>query len=158
VSVRLTTYVAITAFVIGLLAGTISSWRVHNVIMRNAEVKALKHNIETTKKQQIINDKIETSDIAQKTIIRNHYQEIIRDVPIYIKDTSANLPSGFVQLHDYSVLSDFSIPAPEPDVGTSDVKPDQAITTIIGNYSSCQANAKQLENLQSWVKEQEAIK
>ena len=156
--IKLTTYVAIAAFVIGLLAGTISSWRVHNIIMHNAEVQALKHNIETTKKQQIINDKIEASDIAQKTIIRNHYQEIIRDVPVYIKDTSANLPSGFVQLHDYSVLSDFSIPAPKPDAGTSDVKPDQAITTIIGNYSSCQANAKQLENLQGWVKEQEAIK
>lgn len=157
-SIRFTTYVAIAAFILGLLAGTISSWRVHNILMHNAEVKALKHNIEITKKQQSINDKIEASDINQKTIIRNHYQEIIKDVPIYIKDTSAYLPAGFVQLHDYSVLSDLSIPAPEPDASTSDVKPDQAITTIIGNYSSCQANAKQLEDLQIWVKEQGAIK
>lgn len=157
-SVKIISYVAIAAFVLGLLVGTISSWRVHSVIMHNAEVQALRHNIKSTKKQQSISDKIEASDITQKTIIRNHYQEIIKNVPIYIKDTSANLPAGFVQLHDYSVLSDFSIPTPKPDDGTSDVKPDQAITTIIGNYSSCQANAKQLEDLQIWVKEQEAIK
>ncbi|MOA25754.1 hypothetical protein D3C78_1464990 [compost metagenome] len=64
------------------------------------------------------------------------------------------MPAGFVRLHDAAAGN---LPPPDP-AGAADEAPagialSAVAGTVAGNYTSCNANAEQLRQLQAYVQE-----
>ena len=64
-----------------------------------------------------------------------------------------NLSNGWVYIHDNSLGSQGGVPdaTRASDASPSDIKDNQALATILGNYSVCLQNAQQLIGLQQYV-------
>jgi hypothetical protein len=58
-----------------------------------------------------------------------------------------------VYIHDHATGPESGIPDPSAtaDATSSDVKDNQALLTVLTNYSVCLQNAQQLIGLQNWV-------
>lgn len=80
----------------------------------------------------------------------------------YVDLAENNVPSqfelsnGWVHVHDVSSQNGDADAAKSSDERASGVKDNQALVTIIRNYSKCEQNAEQLKDLQQWIKENQA--
>jgi len=81
---------------------------------------------------------------------------------VYI-DKSKNVPSrcelstGWVYLHDSATRGAEPDSARVADATPSGIKDNQALSTIVSNYSVCEQNAQQLKSLQEWVRNNNKI-
>lgn len=62
-----------------------------------------------------------------------------------------NVSNGWVYLHDTAATAGDADRARASDATTSDIKDNQALATIVTNYSVCLQNAQQLTSLQKWI-------
>jgi hypothetical protein len=66
------------------------------------------------------------------------------------------LSNGFLYLHDTAAKAGDADRARASDASSSDVKDNQALATIVSNYSVCLQNAQQLTSLQQWITDSQA--
>jgi hypothetical protein len=108
-------------------------------------------------KQVQIVDRVVTEYVDKVQVVKQ--KEIV-----YVKQAADtvpaqyNLSNGWVYLHDTSAQGGDADTSRSSDASSSDVKDNQALATIISNYSICQQNAQQLVSLQDYVhKVKEAV-
>lgn len=91
--------------------------------------------------------------------IRVVFKTIYREVPRAISaetDTRFPLPVGLVRLHDAAAEGLAPVPdaAGRPDDAPSEVKASDLAGAFVDNYEICHATARQLTDLQAWVRGQ----
>ena len=72
-------------------------------------------------------------------------------------DFTYRLPGKFRVLHDAGVQNRVPDTSDFTNAAATEVELSTATKTITGNYSICHQNAEQLESLQKWVREMEAL-
>jgi len=120
-----------------------------------ATIAAQAHSIETGIKQAVVSDQTVTKYVDRVQIVQGKSRTIIKEIPIYVQDT-VNLSGGWRLLHDSAVKSELPDPTRIVDEGT--ISLESATHTILENYQACNLNAETLKALQSWVKEESAIR
>ncbi|WP_374538212.1 hypothetical protein [Chitinimonas taiwanensis] len=88
------------------------------------------------------------------------YKAIEREVVRYVANPDhdvCELDRGWVQLHDTAALSRIPDPAGVADATSSGLTADDALGAVVDNYGACQDNARQLADLQGWVRAQQEL-
>ena len=67
-----------------------------------------------------------------------------------------NLSTGWVYTHDAAANSEYADATRASNETPSDVKDNQALATIVTNYSVCNQNTNQLMALQQWITTQQS--
>lgn len=81
---------------------------------------------------------------------------------VYVNTAKDNVPgqfdlsNGWLYLHDISAKNGNAESSRASDATSSGIRDNQALGTIIRNYSTCQQNAEQLIQLQEWIKSTQA--
>jgi hypothetical protein len=76
---------------------------------------------------------------------------------VYVDAAKNNVPSqsilsnGWVYTHDISATSGDADATRSSDASPSGIKDNEALLTILGNYSICHENSEQLKGLEQWV-------
>ena len=120
-----------------------------------AQIKAQDHSIETGIKQAVVSDQTVTKYVDRIQIVQGKSREIIKEVKVYVQDT-CTLSGGFRLLHDSAIYNELPSPSRIADAETISV--EAVAQTVIENYQACNINSETLSSLQSWVKEQSAIR
>ena len=119
-------------------------------------IKAAENRVKTLEKQ-LDEKKIEIVTEYVDRVITVKEKEYV-----YI-DKSKNVPSkcelstGWVHLHDSAARGTEPDSAGVTDATPSGIKDNQALGTIVSNYSVCEQNAQQLKSLQDWVRSNQKI-
>ena len=107
-----------------------------------------------------VRDNVVTEYVDRVQVIKERGATIIKEVPVYVSakaDAACTVNAGFVRVHDAAVRS---LPAPEPagaaDEAPSGVALSAVAATVAENYTSCNANAEQLTQLQSLLLQYQA--
>ena len=120
-----------------------------------ATIEAQRHTIETGIKQAVVSDQTVTQYVDRVQIVQGKSREIIKEVKVYVQDT-CTLSGGFRLLHDSAVNNELPSPSRIADAETISV--EAVAQTVIENYQACNVNSETLSSLQSWVKDQSAIR
>ena len=120
-----------------------------------ATIEAQRHSIETGVKQAVVSDKTITKYVDRIQIVQGKSREIIKEVKVYVQDTG-NLSGGFRVWHDSAIYNELPDPARIADAPP--VAVETVAKTIGANYGICEENSQTLQALQSWVREQSAIR
>ena len=145
------TMLAAALFSAGLYVG--HKWGVSSCY--EATIEAQRHTIETGVKQAVVSDKTVTEYVDRVQIVQGKSREIIREVKVYVQDT-CTLSGGFRLLHDSAIYNELPDSTRIADAETISV--EAVAQTVIENYQACNINSETLSSLQSWVKEQSAIR
>lgn len=149
--IAISTTLAVAIFSAGLYVG--HKWGVSSCY--EATIEAQRHTIETGVKQAMVSDKTITEYVDRIQIVQGKSREIIKEVKVYVKDT-CTLSSGWRMLHDSAVNNELPDPARIADEETVSI--EAATKTVLENYQACNVNSETLTSLQSWVREQSAIR
>jgi hypothetical protein len=149
--IAIATTLAAALFSAGLYVG--HKWGVSACY--EATIEAQRHTIETGIKQAVVSDQTVTQYVDRVQIVQGKSREIIKEVKVYVQDT-CTLSGGFRLLHDSAVNNELPSPSRIADAETISV--EAVAQTVIENYQACNVNAETLSSLQSWVKEQSAIR
>lgn len=120
-----------------------------------ATIEAQRHSIETGVKQAVVSDKTITKYVDRIQIVQGKSREIIKEVKIYVQDTS-NLSPGFRMLHDSAANNE--LPDATRIIDEATVQITDVAETVVRNYGICQENSATLSSLQDWVREQSGIR
>ena len=120
-----------------------------------ATIEAQRHTIETGVKQAVVSDKTVTEYVDRVQIVQGKSREIIKEVKVYVQDT-CTLSGGFRMLHDSAIYNELPDSTRIADAETISV--EAVAQTVLENYQACNINSETLSSLQSWVKEQSAIR
>ena len=149
--IAIATTLAAALFSAGLYVG--HKWGVSACY--EATIEAQRHTIETGIKQAVVSDKTVTQYVDRVQIVQGKSREIIKEVKVYVQDT-CTLSGGFRLLHDSAVYNELPDSSRIADAETISV--EAVAQTVIENYQACNVNSETLSSLQSWVKEQSAIR
>jgi hypothetical protein len=149
--IAIATTLAAALFSAGLYVG--HKWGVSACY--EATIEAQRHTIETGIKQAVVSDQTVTQYVDRVQIVQGKSREIIKEVKVYVQDT-CTLSGGFRLLHDSAVNNELPSPSRIADAETISV--EAVAQTVIENYQACNVNSETLSSLQSWVKEQSAIR
>jgi len=116
-------------------------------------------NYQAESEKQIADLEKQNSEISNKVVTQ--YVDKINTVKekeyVYVDAAKNSVPNqyelsnGWVYTHDASVTNGNADTTGSSDAAASGVKDNQALATIIGNYSVCIQNANQLTSLQQWI-------
>ena len=120
-----------------------------------AQIKAQAHSIETGIKQAVVSDKTVTEYVDRVQIVQGKSREIIKEVKVYVQD-NCTLSAGWRMLHDSAVKSELPDTTRNSDERT--VTAQDALETVATNYGLCHENSQTLQALQSWVRDESAIR
>ena len=147
------TMLAAALFSAGLYVG--HKWGVSSCY--EATIEAQAHSIETGIKQAVVSDNTVTKYVDRVQIVQGRTQEIIKEIKVYVKDDSNTyLSGGFRLLHDGAVYNE--LPDPARIVDEAPVSVADVAETVARNYGICEETKTTLQALQSWVREQSAIR
>lgn len=130
---------------------------------RVAEVEAeqLRQAFEQGREFGTVRDRVVTEYVDRVQVIEQAGKTIIKEVPVYVSeaaDRACPVPAGFVRLHDAAAAG---LPPPgragATDAAPSGVALSAVAGTVAGNYSSCNANAEQLSQLQELLVKYQSI-
>ena len=106
---------------------------------------------ELEQKQNEVTTKIVTEYVDRvKTIKQKEYVYV--DQAKSVVPSKSELSNGWVYLHDTSAKGLPAVPARSSDEGSSGIKDNIALGTIVSNYSICHQTAEQLIQLQQWIR------
>jgi hypothetical protein len=125
------------------------------VMVQQAANEAEMLKIELEKEQQNIKEKVVTEYVDRVKVVKEREVVYQNAVDNDLKG-KYNLTNGWVYLHDASVQGQQLDPEKTTDDSDSIVKDNQALGTVLANYSVCLQNAQQLVSLQSWILETKA--
>lgn len=149
ISIALTLVIAL--FSSGLYVGN----RLGISSCQEAVIESQRHGLEVSAKQSQISDSVTTKYVDRIKIVQGRTQEIIKEVKIYVQDTS-NLSPGFRLLHDSAANNE--LPDSTRIVDEAPVKTQDVAETVVRNYGICQENSQTLEALQDFVRQQAAVR
>ena len=110
---------------------------------------------ELEKKNSEISGKVVTEYVDRTNTIREK-EYVYRDVAQKSVPSQSVLSNGWVFTHDASATNGDADATRSSDASPSGIKDNEALLTIISNYSRCQQNAQQLISLQKWVVDNKA--
>ena len=95
--------------------------------------------------------------------IRTITKTILKEVPVYVAQTECTNADGAVALSGaFRVFHDAAADGELPDAArVPDAAPvaiEDVDKTVAANYGACLENARQLTDLQQWIREQQALK
>lgn len=125
------------------------------VMIQQAANEAEQLKIELEKEQANIKERVVT-EYVDKIKVVTQKETIYRDAADKQVPGKFNLTNGWVYLHDTSVKGEELNPEMTTDDTDSVVKDNQALGTVLANYSICLQNSQQLVSLQSWIIETKA--
>lgn len=102
------------------------------------------------KKNSEISTQVVTQYVDRVNTIREK-EYVYRDVAKTVVPSQSVLSNGWVFTHDISATGSNADATRSSDASPSGIKDNEALFTIIGNYSTCMQNAEQLRNLQQWI-------
>jgi hypothetical protein len=149
--IAIATTLVIALFSSGLYVGN----RLGISSCQEAVIESQRHGIETGVKQAVVSDKTITKYVDRIQIVQGTSREIIKEVKIYVQDTS-NLSPGFRMLHDSAANNE--LPDATRIVDEATVQITDVAETVVRNYGICQENSTTLSSLQDWVREQSGIR
>lgn len=139
------------AFAAGYKKGTDAG----EVMVQQAANEAEQLKIELEKEQANIKERVVTE--YQDRIVKVKEREVVyQNAAENTVPGQFTLSNGWVYLHDTSVLGNELNPDLASDDTESTVRDNQALGTVLSNYSICLQNAQQLVSLQSWIIETKA--
>ena len=100
------------------------------------------------------NSEISTQVVTQyvdrvNTIKEKEY--VYRDVAKTVVPSQSVLSNGWVFTHDASATGSDADATRSSDASPSGIKDNEALFTIVSNYSRCMQNSEQLIGLQQWI-------
>ena len=149
--IAICTTLAAALFSAGLYVG--HKWGVSSCY--EATIEAQRHTIETGVKQAVVSDQTVTKYVDRVQIVQGKSREIIKEVKVYVQDT-CTLSGGFRLLHDSAIYNE--LPDPARIVDEAPVSVADVAETVATNYGICEETKTTLQALQSWVREQSAIR
>ena len=123
-------------------------------------------NYEAAAQKQINELKDINAEISSKVTVQyvDRVNTIREKETRYVDSAKDDVPSqfelsnGWVFTHDISATGSDADSTRSTDETTSGIKDNEALITILRNYSSCQQNSEQVINLQEWItKNQKAV-
>ena len=139
------------AFAAGYKKGTAQG----EVMIQQAANEAEQLKIELEKEQANIKERVVTEYVDKIKIVKER-EVVYQNAAENEVKGKYNLTNGWVYLHDASVMGEQLDPQKTTDDADSIVKDNQALGTVLSNYSTCLQNAQQLVSLQSWILETKA--
>lgn len=97
-----------------------------------------------------------TVEYVDKIKVVKEKETIYENTATTYVPTQFNVSNGWVYLHDTAAQAGDADRARASDASTSDIKDNQALATIVTNYSVCLQNAQQLTSLQQWILDSQA--
>lgn len=147
-------------FAVGLLTGSLGTWRVMSWEQQAQQVKTVTRTITQIKYQDRVTEKVVTKYLKAKATQAEETRNRIEDVPAHVTpqaDAACNVPLGLIRVWDDAVHQ----PVPDAAAGTDDAPSGLACSDLAkafveaaGQYD---ATAHQLVALQDWVREQRAV-
>lgn len=119
------------------------------------ELQAERAATQLASRRQEVTAGVELRFAPALTKIRTVTKETIRYVPKFVRADDCPLSGGFRVLHDAAAEGRVPDPAGIPDAAA--VAAQDAAATVADNYGACHENAKRLEGLQEWVREQQKL-
>jgi hypothetical protein len=107
---------------------------------------------ELEKKNAEISGKVVTEFVDRTNTIREK-EYVYLDTAKNTVPSQSVLSNGWVFTHDASAINGDADATRSSDASASGIKDNEALLTIISNYSRCQQNAVQLIELQKWITE-----
>lgn len=142
--------IAIGAFGYGMKLGTDKAKvEIERFAVQNEQ---LKNDLE--KEQNNIKEKVVTEFIDRVKVVKEKEYVFLNQAENNVP-AQFNLSNGWVYLHDAATGASGgnADPTRSSDATASDIKDNQALATIISNYSACLQNSQQLIGLQKWALE-----
>ncbi len=102
------------------------------------------------KKNSEISTQVVTQYVDRVNTIREK-EYVYRDVAKTVVPSQSVLSNGWVFTHDASATGSDADAALSSDASPSGIKDNEALFTIINNYSRCMQNSQQLIGLQQWI-------
>jgi len=158
--------VAVIALAVGFGAG----YKLRDLQTVKAEVAQVKQQI--VYRDRVIYKEREADDATQRigeeaakaqVVIRTVTETLVKEVPVYVTveaDRQCTVPVGFVRLLDAAAAGDgapVSEPAGQSNDTPSGLELSTVATSVVGNYGTYAAVARQLTDLQNWVRTQQAL-
>lgn len=81
---------------------------------------------------------------------------ILKEVPVYVKDTDCPMSGGFRLLHDAAANGEVPNPAGIPDAAPAPAQ--DVASTVADNYGTCRVIRQTLIDFQDWAHQQQALK
>lgn len=110
---------------------------------------------ELEKKNSEISTQVVTEYVDRTNTIREK-EYVYLDAAKNNVPAQSDLSNGWVYTHDISASAGDADSTRASDATSSGIKDNQALLTIISNYSICQRNQVQLIELQKWIIENKA--
>jgi hypothetical protein len=114
------------------------------------ESKANEQIADLEKKNSEISNTVVTEYVDKVKKIKEKEYVYVDAAEKYVPSQS-DLSNGWVFTHDIGATGGDADSTRSSEAGSSGIKDNQALTTILGNYSVCTQNAQQLIWLQSWI-------
>ena len=114
------------------------------------QVEQLKLDLE--KEQNNIKEKVVTQFVDKVQIVKEK-EYVLQQQATEAVPAQHDLSNGWVYIHNHSTGAEAGVsdPTRAADGSSSGIKDNEALLTIISNYSTCLQNAQQLIGLQNWV-------
>jgi hypothetical protein len=131
--------------------------------VEHEHLKFLKFQVDADKKYKKLQEEKAKVTIKEVTVYVDRIKIVKEKEYVYIDKAKNDLPStcnmsnGWVYLHDSSVRGTETESSRVADATSSGVKDNQALGTVIQNYSICKQNAEQLKSLQKWISENQKV-
>lgn len=125
------------------------------VMIQKAANEAEQLKIELEKEQNNIKERVVT-EYVDKIKVVTQKETIYRDAVQQQLPSKFNVSNGWVYIHDSSVAGSTLDPQKASDSVDSPYTENQALGSVLSNYSICLQNAQQLVSLQSWILETKA--
>jgi hypothetical protein len=131
-----------------------------------AETKQAVRVIYRERAQADVTSAVETKAVEAQVQIRTVTRTIVERIPIYVTpdaDDRCVVPVGFVRVHDAAATGNpLPEPSGEPDGGAaaseaSTVTLSWLAEVTADNYGTYQTVARQLSDLQDWIRQQQAV-
>lgn len=118
--------------------------------IRNYELRVERLQNDLAKEQANIKERVVTQFIDKIQVVKEKEYVFLdkakNDVP-----SQYNLSNGWLHLHDSASQGILPDSTRTTDATASDIRDNQALGTVVANYSKCLQNAQQLIGLQQWV-------
>lgn len=106
-------------------------------------------------KREAVAAPIEAHDKEATAAIVTVTKTIIKQVPIYVKNTDCPMPGGFRVLHDAAAHG--QVPDPTAVADAAPAAAADVASTVASNYGACHEVAQRLTDLQAWVHAQQDL-
>ena len=158
------------ALAVGFSGGwTVRDWKAASddaaaiAAAHKAQLAAVAAALKLGREQATTSDRIATAAAEAQVEIRTVTRTLIKEVPVHVTpddDRRCVVPVGFVRIHDAAAAGIRPVPDPagRADDAASGLALSAVAGTVVENYAgTCAANARQLSDLQAWVRAQAAV-